>query len=146
MEKFLERLRQKPYHTRVSISILTASGITAVIALVWVVSFFASIKGADTLIQDSAPLSKLGEKLSEGADLTKELFESLEELQQATSTDAVVVSSPTTTPSVEEIPSTSGGEDVSVVELPAQASTTPEEQPVKKSEPRFEDGVEVVEI
>jgi hypothetical protein len=42
MTDFIERLRAKPEHVRKGIALGTASGVTALIALVWSVSFFSS--------------------------------------------------------------------------------------------------------
>lgn len=142
MFEFIERLRKKPYHTRVFISIASAGGITAAIALIWVVSFFASIRGTDLALNDSKPLEALGEKLTEGAELTKDLIESFEELQNVAST--TLANATTTASSTSEIPVV-GGSEPKEVELPGTSTPSKSTSP-KKTELRIENGVEVIEL
>lgn len=156
MLDFLDRLRAKPQHTRLTIALVSSGVVTAGIAAIWAVSFLQVI-GAKTpaVDQGSSTLgsfSQLKDRFQEG--LTKAeraaavlpnpdpLFDqgSTTESVATSTTDAVVVETDTKAHST----STATTSTTSATTVPeAQSVSTTKNQ----STPQYdESGVEVVEI
>ena len=87
MFDFLDRLRQKPPEVRFLITLITAGVLTGLVAIVWAVSFAATLSHSNVAAPiESDSLDGLRKQFQESVEGGQEIVKSLSELKMASTT------------------------------------------------------------